>query len=64
MTERYICSHFDSIKKYANIIENRVDDDCTPELLIADNQKVLEQCKANRQKVFLIDREYKVDVEL
>ena len=64
MTERYIRSHFDSIKKYANIIENRVEDDCTPQLLIADNQKVLEQCKANRQKVFLIDREYKVEAEL
>ena len=64
MTERYIRSHFDSIKKYANIIENRGDDDCTPELLIADNQKVLEQCEANQQKVLLIDREYQVEAEL
>ena len=64
MTERYIRSHFDSIKRYANVIENRGDDNYTPERLFAENQKVLEQCEANQQKVLLIDREYQVEAEL
>ena len=65
MTERYIDSHFDSIKKYANVIENRLDDSCcTPERLIAENQAVLEQCRASRQKILLIDGDYPANVEL
>ena len=63
MTERYIRSHFDNIKRYANVVEDRISDDCTPEGLIAENQKVLNQCEANRQKVLLIDREYRVETE-
>lgn len=63
MTERFIRSHFDSIRKYANVIENRGDDDCTPEWLISENQKVLKQCESNRQKVLLIDKEYSVEAD-
>lgn len=63
MTEQYIRSHFDSIKQYASVIEDRLDDsDCTPEWLIAENQKVLQQCQLHQQKVLLIDKEYKVEV--
>ena len=37
MTERYIRGHFDDIKRYASVIENRLDDtDCTLENVLAD----------------------------
>lgn len=65
MTEAYIRSHFEDIRVYASVIENRQNDNgCTPERLIAENQAVLEQCKKYGQKVLLVDREYKVEVAL
>ena len=43
MSERYIREHFDSIKAYANVIENRLDDsDCTVETVLRDNRRMLE----------------------
>lgn len=46
MTEHYIWNHFDDIKKYANVIENRLDDgDCTMENVLRDNAFVMEQCR-------------------
>lgn len=48
MTENYIRNHFDDIKKYENIIEKRLYDDCTAENLIKDNayfaEKFPEDC--------------------
>ena len=42
MSEKYIRSHFADIKKYANVIENRLDDAwCTMESVLADNAQVL-----------------------
>ncbi len=65
MTEAYIRSHFEDIRTYASVIENRQDDSgCTPEQLIAENQAVLDQCRKHGQKVLLIDREYQVEVSL
>ena len=29
MSEDYIKNHFEDVKKYANVIEHRIDDDCT-----------------------------------
>ena len=38
MSEKYIKHHFDSIKKYANSIEYRMDDEgCTIESVLEDN---------------------------
>ena len=40
MSENYIRNHFAEIKKYANIIENRLDDsDCTLESVLNENAK-------------------------
>ncbi len=65
MSESYIRSHFDSIRKYASVIEERLDDSyCDPETLIADNREVLEQCQKHNQNYLLIDKEYKVCVDL
>lgn len=65
MSESYIRSHFDSIRKYASVIEERLDDSyCKPETLIADNREVLMQCQKHHQNYLLIDEEYKVDLDL
>lgn len=65
MSEKYIRNHFDDIKKYANIIEARIDDEyCTIENVLRDNAYVLEQCKANNAGYILIDDKYAVDIEL
>ena len=64
MSERYIREHFDSIKAYANVVERRLDDDCTLETILRDNQKVLEGCRRAGAKFLLIDGEYDVDVQL
>ena len=42
MSEGYIKRHFADIKKYANAIENRLDDEwCTMESVLADNAEIL-----------------------
>ena len=65
MSERYIREHFDSIKAYANVIENRLDDsDCTLETVLRDNQRTLEGCQKAGAEYILIDGVYNVDVQL
>jgi len=65
MSEDYIKSHFADIKKYANVIEERLDDEgCTMENVLEDNAKVLELARKNKVNYILIDDEYEVDVEL
>ena len=63
MSENYIKNHFDDIKKYANIIENRLDDeDCTQENVLSDNLKNLELAKKHKVNYILIDDEYKIEI--
>lgn len=65
MSEDYIRRHFGDIKEYANVIENRLDDDyCTMESVIADNRQVLEQVIQHKVNYILIDDAYKVDIDL
>lgn len=64
MSEGYIRAHFDDIQKYANVVEHRLDDDCTLETLLRDNAKVLENCKKHRVNYLLIDGEYHVEADL
>lgn len=64
MSEKYIRNHFADIKGYANVIENRLDDDCTLESVLEDNEKVLALAQKHRQNYVLIDDEYRVDVDL
>ena len=62
MSEDYIRSHFDDIKKYASIIENRIDDSyCTLETVLADNRKELVMCQKYGVDYFLIDEKYDLD---
>ena len=64
MSEDYIRNHFEDIKKYANVIENRLEDDCTVEGVIEDNKRVLELVKKHNVNYIFIDDRYEVDIEL
>lgn len=64
MSDNYIMNHFDDIKKYASIVENRMDDEsCTIETVLRDNARVWEQCQIYKVNYLLIDDEYQVDIE-
>ncbi len=65
MSEDYIRNHFADIKKYANVIENRLDDsDCTLETVTEDNQKIWELVQKHKVNYILIDDKYHVDIDL
>lgn len=60
MSEKYIRNHFDNIKKYACVIENRLEDDsCTLEGVLEDNKNFSEKFRKN---CILIDDDYVFDV--
>lgn len=64
MSENYIRNYFDDIKKYAGVIENRIDDDCTIDSVLENNAKVLELCQKHNANYILIDDEYKIEIDL
>lgn len=66
MSEKYIKNHFNDIIAYANVAENRMDDeDCTLERLIKDNDEILELCQKHKvSNYILIDDKYQIDIEL
>ncbi len=64
MSEKYIRNHFDDIKRYANIIENRLDDsDCTIEGVIKDNAQMLNTAERYKVNYVLIDENYDFDID-
>lgn len=65
MTSNYIENHFDDIKAFAAIIENR-GDDCwyTKEIILNDNIQNLDMCKKYGCNYILIDDNYEIDIEL
>ena len=63
MSESYIKNHFNDIKAYACIIENRLDDsDFTLEGAIKDNQNILSLAKKHKVNYILIDNEYETNL--
>ena len=63
MSERYIRNHFNDIKIYANVIENRLDDSwCTMESVLEDNREVLELAQKHDVSYILIDDQYEIDL--
>ena len=65
MSENYINNHFEDIKAFANIIENRLDDsDCTIEGVLRDNAEMLTLAKKHKLDFILIDDKYEVDIDL
>ena len=65
MSEQYIKNHFEDIKKYANVVEQRLDDEgCTMESVLIDNDKMMKMCEKYRVNYLLIEDEYQIKVEL
>ena len=65
MSEEYIRNHFADIEKYANTIENRLDDEwCTMESVLADNAEVLALAKRHNSNYILIDDQYEIKIDL
>ena len=63
ISEEYIKNHFDDIKKYANVIENRLDDsDFTIENAIKENTQILKLAKKHKVNYTLIDDKYEIDI--
>ena len=59
MSERYIEKCFGEIRKFASVIEQRLDDSgLDKEALMAENQYNLDQCLARKLPYILIDGEY------
>lgn len=61
MSEDYIRAHFEDIKRYARVIEKRLNDDCTLESVLEDNANVLASAKSHGVHCVLIQDEYPVD---
>ncbi len=65
MSEKYIKNHFADIKKYANVIEKRLDDtDCTMDSVLKDNAEILELAQKHNVNFILIDDKYDIDIDL
>jgi len=65
MTEKYIRNHFADIKKYENVIENRLDDEwCIMESVLADNAEILALAQRHNVNYILIDDKYEIKIEL
>ena len=65
MSEEYIRNHFVDIKDYANVIENRLDDEgCTLESVLADNKEMLKLAKEHNMNYIPIDKSYQADINL
>lgn len=65
MSEKYIRTHYPDIKKYADIIEKRVDDGwCTMEDLIEENRQFLERARSYNANFVLIDERYEISLPL
>ena len=65
MSEKYIRNHFADIKKYANAIENRLDDEwCTIQSVLADNAEMLALAQKHNVNYILIEDNYLINVDL
>ena len=65
MSEGYIRRHFTDIKKYANAVENRLDDDwCTMESVLADNAEMLSLAQKYSVNYILIEDKYEINIDL
>ena len=59
MSEGYIKKHFADIKKYANTVEKRLNDEwCTMDSVLADNARFLKLARKYRADYVLIDDAY------
>ncbi len=65
MSEDYIKNNFTSIKRYANAIENRLDDEgCTMETVLEDNARFLRLAQTHGVNYVLIDDQYTISIDI
>ena len=65
MTEEYIRNHFDDIKKYANVIESRLDDSgCTMARVLEDNLEMLSLAQKHNANYILIEDPYEINIDI
>lgn len=65
MSEEYIKNHFADIKKYANIIEKRMDDEWyTMDSVLVDNAEMLELAQKYNVNYILIEDKYEINIDL
>ena len=65
MSEEYIRRSFGDIKKYACVIESRLDDEwCTMKSVLEDNRENLRKAKMHGVEYLLIDDQYNVEMDL
>lgn len=63
MSEQYIRSHFSDIKKYACVIEDRLDDSyCTLDSVLEDNEYYREMSEKYGVNCILVDDKYDIEV--
>ena len=64
MSEEYIKNHFADIKAYANVIEARINDDCTMANVLADNAQILALAQKHNVNYILVEDKYEIDIDL
>lgn len=65
MTRRYITEHFDDIRRFASVIEDRREDEgCTEDFLLWDNERRLRLCREHGYPYLLIDGTYHAEISL
>ena len=65
MSKKYIEDNFDNIKKYANTVENRIDDEwCTMESVLEENDRFFKSAKKYNVNVVFNDDSYEIDIDL
>ena len=65
MSEDYLKNHFSDIKRYASVIEDRLDDEgCTLESVLEDNVRFLELAQQYGVNYILIDEKYEINIDL
>lgn len=62
MTRRYIQAHFADIRKWASVVERRLEDSsCTLASVLEDNARFEAECRRQSCEMLMIDGEYEVD---
>ena len=62
MSEKYIRNHFQDVKRYANVIESRLEDDCSIENILEDNRQFLDSVKKYELNYILIEDKYELKI--
>ena len=64
-SEDYIRTHFEDIKAFGSVIEQRLDDsDLSMESLLEDNRRNLQECQKEGCQYILVDEVYEIDFDL